>query len=428
MPRFTIVNNSKRDIELQQPTGFSGDYEKCSLKAGHLRLYHLPDVYSERKLSVQVNSSYQHTLSIHVTITPCQYILFNTLSTTPPSTRSTYLFCQVLGTWSRTAEFPIDEPGAYTLRVKNKVSVASLKHVEVRSHSHYIVEIPPADVLPGGEYGMHLETDMFIKGCIIVKSIKPLSWAAQNTDIQVGDKLLQIKAGASAPWETVTAKGDGFEIAIEKLKAGVRGRGCFAEFMTVEERLRQIRTRDTTKEHHDKYPHKTTTAVTNDKSMSSHQGGGDEGPSLSPRVAPFSPRADKGYYGLSGAKFGGATSAVDGQRPGLGNGADKRTSKTQRNKQSDIDGHTADNVVDGEAFALRVEMKKVEASTFIIINEASQKYLEEYTIQNNSVSHSVFYKQKGIAVPWMELEPGDTRAYVWDDPLKPRDLVRNGLY
>ena len=48
MPRFTIINNSKRDIELQQPTGFSGDYEKCSLKAGHLRLYHLPDVYSER--------------------------------------------------------------------------------------------------------------------------------------------------------------------------------------------------------------------------------------------------------------------------------------------------------------------------------------------------------------------------------------------
>ena len=275
---------------------------------------------------------------------------------------------------------------------------------------------------------MHLETDMFIKGSIIVKSIKPLSWAAQNTDIQVGDKLLQIKSVANAPWESVTAKGDGFEVAIEKLKAGVRGRGCFAEFMTVEERLRQIRTRDTTKDH-DKHHHKTTTATTTTtKSLPSHQGAVDEGPSLGPRAAPFSPRTDKGYYGLSGARFNSKTSMTDGQRQGLGQGQgqgqEKRSSKTHRRKPPDVDDHPADNLVDGEAFALRVEMKKVEASTFIIINEASQKYLEEYTIQNNSVSHSVFYKQKGIAVPWMELEPGDTRAYVWDDPLKPRDLVR----
>ena len=275
---------------------------------------------------------------------------------------------------------------------------------------------------------MHLETDMFIKGCIIVKSIKPLSWAAQNTDIQVGDKLLSIKSSATAPWESVSAKGDGFEMAIEKLKAGVRGRGCFAEFMTVEERLRQIRTRDTTK-YQEKSHNKSTADASMDKASPeslappSTQRGGDEGPGLSPRAAPFSPRTDKGYYGLSGARYNSRTSSMDGQRPGLGQGQDKRSSKTHRRKQQDIDDNTFETHDDCEAFALRVEMKKVEASTFIIINEASQKYLEEYTIQNNSVSHSVFYKQKGIAVPWMELEPGDSRAYVWDDPLKPRDLV-----
>ena len=140
MPRFTVINKLDVCVKIMQPTGFGGDSITLPLTAQHLNLYHLPDIYADRKISIQPE-----------------------------------------GPWSRTVAFNIDEIGALTLAIKRKQYLASLPHVVTRSSPEYSVLLPPQEI------GLYLETDFFDKSHIVVKGFRADSYALINTNIQVID-------------------------------------------------------------------------------------------------------------------------------------------------------------------------------------------------------------------------------------------------
>jgi hypothetical protein len=57
MPRFTVVNKLASNIKLMQPTGFGGESLSVPLSARNICLYHLPDVYADRKVAIQLEES-----------------------------------------------------------------------------------------------------------------------------------------------------------------------------------------------------------------------------------------------------------------------------------------------------------------------------------------------------------------------------------
>ena len=138
MPRFTLINKLDVSVRIMQPTGFGGDCITRPLAAQHLSLFHLPDIYADRKISIQPE-----------------------------------------GPWSKTVSFNIDEISALTLAVKRRLHLASLAHVVTRSAPEYSVWLPPQEI------GLYFETDFFDKSYIVVKGFKTDSYALVNTDIQV---------------------------------------------------------------------------------------------------------------------------------------------------------------------------------------------------------------------------------------------------
>jgi SHR-binding domain of vacuolar-sorting associated protein 13 len=116
MPRFTVVNKLDVGVKIMQPTGFGRESVTLHLSPQHLCLYHLPDVYADRKVSLQPE-----------------------------------------GSWAKSVAFNLDEIGALTLSVKRKQHLASLSHVVTRSAPEYSVSFPPQEI------GLYLETDFFDK-------------------------------------------------------------------------------------------------------------------------------------------------------------------------------------------------------------------------------------------------------------------------
>ena len=105
MPRFVVINALDTDIRVAQPTGFGGKSRDVSVSAGHLCPFHLPDIYGDRRLAIQLE-----------------------------------------GPWKRTVAFGIDQISAHTLAVKRKADLAALPHVQTRNQAVYKQRFPPREV------------------------------------------------------------------------------------------------------------------------------------------------------------------------------------------------------------------------------------------------------------------------------------------
>ena len=186
MPKFVLINKLDVSIKLQQSTGFTGERTEMEIQAGTLCPFHLPSVFSERCLSIQVD-----------------------------------------GPWNRTDTFGIESHGKNTLLVKRKSDVASLAHVNTRDAPEYTVNFPPQQ-----EIGIWFETD-WGENNIVVKNYRTNSWAYEQTDIQIGDALISI--------DEMEVDGHQFELAMKILHEKKAAGGCVVKLRTVEEKIRLIR-------------------------------------------------------------------------------------------------------------------------------------------------------------------------------------------
>ena len=73
---------------------------------------------------------------------------------------------------------------------------------------------------------------------------------------------------------------------------------------------------------------------------------------------------------------------------------------------------------------MRLDIRQVEASIFIIVDEVTNKAAPGYCLVNKSVSHLIHYRQKNArGSNWRTILPGDSVNYTWEDLFIGRQLM-----
>lgn len=334
LPRFAIINKLPMSLGVIQPKGFSDEsVQEVEVSANHLRPFHLPEMFGDRKIALQVG-----------------------------------------GPYCRSVAFDIDQIGVFTMEIKKKTDLASIQHVNTRGAPEYSVTLPT-----GAKYiGIGFETDWGEEN-IVVKSLKPESFAAVCTDIQVGDVLLSIDGEA--------VNGQQFDIAMTMLKSKLAVGNCVVTLRTVEEKLRMIR--------------ESALQI-----------------SLKTMRRRSKTNQPSGASGAQTSALGSAAFLRSLGRAGDSlNNEELQEMNAAMQSSGDEDGQKS-------SIMLRVELRQVESSVAIIVNEHSVESNTDYKIENKSVCHMIHYKQKGISGNvWRSLNPGQSCVYVWEDPFKPHKLL-----
>lgn len=316
LPRFIIVNNLSSNLRVLQPNGFAGEVSETTVLANHIQPYHLPAVFGERQLSLEVD-----------------------------------------GSWARSVPFSIDQTGVFTVKVQKNIDLASVQHINTRGATEYTVQLPFLKSL-----GVWFETD-WGETNIVVKSLQPGSFAAIKTDIQVGDVLLAVND------ELVDGKD--FDGAISKIKAIISTDGGFLTFRTVEEKMRLLR--ETAMYQH---------AV---KDINTRR-----------RPSVLVPAFSQDSHDLPDQY---------------------ELEQSNEIMQAILSKTSVDCMI------LKVELRPVESSIAIIVQEQNLEVQPEYRIENKSVCYVIHIKQKGVkGNTWITLNPGQSIAYVLDDPFKQHKL------
>ena len=330
LPLYTITNKTSFQLKILQPTGFSGEMLETEISSMHIKPYHLPAIFGERKVAFQIE-----------------------------------------GSWSRTVPITLNDLVGSTLEVKRYVDLASIQHVNTRGASEYSVNLPPKNKI-----GIYFETDWGEEN-IVVKALQAGSFAAKETDIQVGDVLISID------YETVEG-GKDFNRAMELLKSKVseNGPGCVVVFRTVEEKVRLIR----------------------DSALNSN-------PVRNQRQSTTN---------LTTQRFNQIGTAFINKQ---GN------SEEDRENADSIEAHNESILEDlrryeNETIILKVEKRQIESSISIVVSEITPELNTSYRIENKSICYVMYFKQQGIhGNKWMYLQPGQSCSYVWENPFaKPLNL------
>ena len=185
LPHYTIVNKLSTSVRVFQPCGFAGQDLESEVSAGSIRPYHLPSVNGQRNIGFKLE-----------------------------------------GPWNSTAAFPIDQVGTYIMSIRRQLP--AVHHVNTRGETVYTVPIPKEC----SKLGLWLETDWGAES-ILVKRIKPGSYASNCTKIHVGDVLIAIND------LDVTKKS--FSEVMEEFNKISSRENNFLKFRTLEERLKLIR-------------------------------------------------------------------------------------------------------------------------------------------------------------------------------------------
>jgi hypothetical protein len=185
-PRFIFVNRLPVNLKICQSIGFGDEFKEVEVSANFARAYHLPVVFADRKI-----------------------------------------FLQIDGPWKRSVSFDIDQIGIFTLEVKRKLDLASIQHINTRGTEEYAVHLPRGQIV-----GIAFETDWGEEN-IVVKAIQSGSIAAKQTDIRVGDVLIAV--------ESKPVTGADFEMAMAAIKSKLVHSDCVIKLRTVEQKLQLLR-------------------------------------------------------------------------------------------------------------------------------------------------------------------------------------------
>lgn len=367
LPRFSIVNKLPVNLKILQPTGFAGEAADLDVSAERVRPYHLPAMFGERQIALQLD-----------------------------------------GGWHRSVAFSIDQIGVFNMEVKRRVNLANIQHVNTRGAPEYSEVVPPMRTL-----GVYFETDWGEEN-IVVKGFQKGSFAALSTDIKVGDVLLSVDG------ECVDGKKFELAMVLMRNKLG-SAEGCTLRFRTVEEKIRLIRDSalNTTNRHNKvrKRVHGTPgnavgASGNHNSSMNEMDYFDDIGPPPHRTVQDLGAGCHDSIGSLGpGVKLDMDTFEMSHLEDHLHQTRAVLASQRAR-------------VRDKDRLVLRVELRQVESSAMIFVQELGAQVNAEYRIENKSVCYKLYYKQKGIVGnSWYMLNPGQSRSYVWEDPFKPHKLL-----
>jgi hypothetical protein len=275
-----------------------------------------------------------------------------------------------------------------------------------RGTPEYDVTLPP-----GEEFGLWFETDWDHQQIVVMK-IRKGSVAATRTDIQEGDVLLRVDNESISQLP--------FEVVMERLKKFQRSEeGVTLTFLTVEEKMRLLRLHamvgQQIGEEDDQRYYYTSNQRYRYKKKSLH-------PPLPSLAA--SGQDDLSHLSLPhGTHISLSSQSNPPDEGGLGGGGSAAGGWSGGEQVSGDDDINQESII-------RVQMKSVDSSIFMIISELDKNARPEYQLVNNSCGYSLHYRQKGMyGGRWSILDPGDSIDYVFDDPTKSRSIhLRVGKY
>ena len=315
--------------------------------------------------------------------------------------------------------------------------------------AEYTVELPSkAEV---NEIGLHFETDWQERN-IVIRSYNKYSFAA-GTEIQLGDVLLAVDG------EYFT--GQEFEKAMAKIKEKRLTSECVLTLRTVEEKMRLIRCNADGRGGVAMNNPSSSTMNNNNNNNNIDRSANGKSIMDNPTVLSIVTKKP----GLTIRPFAKPTlstipsgiEVVDDLDDVIANNTNaipsptkKGTISTARIDYSNYPSpqprefhhprrlassthHTApeDNMFTEffsendtpEQLFMRMEVRQVEASILVLIQNASEKDLQ-YKIHNQSLYYILAYKQKNVpGNRWRILGPGKIVNYIWDDPFKPHKLI-----
>lgn len=228
-------------------------------------------ICSEDESGMESHTTAHRDACYIATIRPSELVAFHL-----PDTRLERSLRVDLGPcWYLSPSFAADVPGEFLLTLNPAKDLRMLPPVSTRGAPVYAVSIPSTDQTDnwGGELGVWFETEPWGRErSLIVKGVKPGSYASNFTDIAVGDEMVMIDA---TPVDTLTfdeamkymksrlaaAKGVGdisanqsprpsqFQLMLSKKKKRSQrshqsistDNGVTLTFLTQEERLRRLR-------------------------------------------------------------------------------------------------------------------------------------------------------------------------------------------
>jgi hypothetical protein len=343
LPRFTFVNRLPYAVKIMQADGFNDDdhrekHEKV-ISSNHAKPYHLPSLFGERKIFVKVE-----------------------------------------GPWNKTVPIDVDHIGSFSLDLQRHFDLASTPHVNTRGAPEYSVVLPPNITI-----GLSFETDWGEEN-IVVKSLQAGHFAAQETDIKVGDVLIAIDHIPLA--RKVSDQKMPFEEMMELLKTLLTKGSVVITLRTVEEKLKLIR----------------ESAIS---SISSSNNGG--------------------FNIVIGGIGGDERHVTERRRSGTFFSPQRLFSPQSlaHHSNSAFNGNIRSQQFVGlDRLPIRVEFRPIDSSMMVMISPLSEQDNVEFRIENKSVSFYIHYKQKGlVGNSWASIPPGETRPFIWEDPFKPHKLL-----
>eukprot|EP00804_Cyclotella_cryptica_P020229 CCRYP_010930-RC/>CCRYP_010930-RC protein AED:0.04 eAED:0.04 QI:95/1/1/1/0.91/0.91/24/65/5640 len=330
-------------------------------------------VDSCRDSNLLAETTAHHAACYIATIHPSELISFHL-----PDTRIDRLLRFEYGThWNLSCSIPADVTGEYYLTITRAMDLRILPHVSTRAAPVYTVNLPSPDKEWNGELGAWFETDWGREKTLIVKGVKEGSFASYFTDISVGDELICID---DTPVDQLK-----FEEAMKLLKM----------------RLSSI------KETPESTNQLNRTFQQRKKSKCDDAGSSElKGcvrltfKTLEERMRSLRRKAVVGRV---------ARSTKESRRSVLG-----QNDTSEKEMQ-----HSKDLVVD---------MRFLFQSIFIFIREPNAVD-PPHKIVNRSLQWAIYYRQRNCdSHPWSCLYPGESAAYTWQEPTKPKKLsVRVGI-
>lgn len=398
LPRYIVVNALPYPIRLwqdssvfrpvlaEQEQSYRGDfkwrYRKDSGKRTKVNQY---DALWGREATIDAgftgnisSSTTAHQAALYIsTVGSAELVPFSL----PDSRGQRQLRIGLGSPWNLTASFSADVAGDHVLALTRAIDLKMLPHVSTRASPEYVVALYPG--IPGfvGELGVWYETEWGSSRRIIVKAVKKTSYAFNQTDIHVGDELLHI---------------DGTSVA----------KKTFVEVMDLlRERLGEI-----CASHQDTRRHvRRATMRLVGRPQSSSQGSKTATANTRPLMLRFRTVEERlRRVRLKAAKAGAMAHSHTTPQP---------TTSGSSTGAVDLSTHST---TDAPADFIKAELKTLHHMMFLVLREDKSP---PFQIQNQTFSSTIYYRQKGCnGHAWHSLNPGETRLYAWQEPLKLKRL------
>ena len=404
---FEDKHHHEKISQYEQLYGRPGtiDDRKDSLKQKAMRVNPIPDGTTAHRSALYVTSMLPSELA--------PFIL-------PDSRAERQLRVDLGGIFNVTSSFASNLPGEHTLKVSRATDARLLKHVSTRAAPKYkIVLPPPGDAAIGdwdGELGVFFETDWGGDRRIIVKGTRRGKYAFNHTDIHVGDELLRVD-GVSV-----------VRMSFSETMKLIKERLAYISSLHVQRKRRRQKKKESKRGSKRGMLLRRLSAgvsgvVRKERRFSgggySRQSSADgnvaKPAQLTLTFRTLEERLRK--LRLKASRDDGLNrSRHNPLRPGLERGMSARTLQSATDQQNSIES-------EAEVDSISVEMKSLHNTMFVILRP-QDKENPLFRIQNRSINHIVFYRQRGCdGHPWNQLMPGESLPYAWEEPMRSKKLT-----